>query len=295
VGPGRTLSHGARRQIAVILRNDRSGERVVETLLDAYGPALHDFIMLMVGPSDMADQVLADTVTAATHLAPRLQDDDLLTAWVFALARKLCRRHPPVVWREPEWRGLRDSSPQLRAARPASVPVAVIRMALLGIAPRDREFLLLSSTYCKLMSSDLAAVFGMSTDGAASAVADAHQRFEQALAMSATEVGYQREPGSRAPEIGELVGAALHGVTRPIPDDRVFHMALAPQAAGYRRELLSGMELAEHDGFPVLRAPRQLVGHPRPVEPGRHMGAGHHPRSPGVTSRRPPLPLRSAG
>jgi RNA polymerase sigma-70 factor (ECF subfamily) len=295
MGPGRTLSYGARREIAVILRNDRSGDRAVEVLLDAYGPALHDFIMLMVGPGDMADQVLADTVIAATCLVPRLPDDDQLTAWVFALARKLCRRHPPVVWRELEWRGLRDSSPGLRAARAACVPVAVIRMALLGIAPRDRELLLLSSTYCKLMSSDLAAVFGMSVDGAATAVAEAHQRFEQALAMSAALVGYQREPGSRAPEIGELVGAALRGVDRPMPDDRVFHMALAPQAAGYHRELLAGIELADYGGFPVLRSPRQIVGHPQVVEPGRLTRAGHRPRSPEVTSRHRPLPLRSAG
>ena len=170
-----------------------------------------------------------------------------------------------------------------RGEQPGPVPVDVVRMALLGIAPRDREFLLMSSTYCKLMSNDLAAVFGVSVDDAVTAVADAHRRFEQALAMSAAEVGYKRDPHTRAPEIGELIGLSLRGVDRPVPDDRVFYMALAPEAAAYRREVLSGIELGELDGFPMLRASRQ------PIE------SSDHPRSRQVQSRRPPRSLMPAG
>jgi hypothetical protein len=53
--------------------------------------------MLMVGPQDLADRVLAGTFVSATTLVDWLPDDDLLTAWVFALARQQCRQHPPVI------------------------------------------------------------------------------------------------------------------------------------------------------------------------------------------------------
>lgn len=255
VGPARSLSYGARHRLAAILRAHRDDSQAIEAVLRAYGAAFYDFIMLMVGPGEFADRVLADTMIAATGLVDWLRDDDLLTAWVFALARHQCRRHPPVVWRERHWRELRS----IPVDRSGSVPVEVVRMALLGIAPTDRELLLLSSTYCKLLSSDLAAIFGMSAEGTAEAVAGAHRRFEQALAMSAAEVGYQRDPRGRAPEIGELVGIAMRGVDRPVPTDRVLYMALAPAAAGHRREVLSSIELGRQDGFPVLRTSGRRV------------------------------------
>jgi len=238
---------------------------------------VHDFIILMLGPGDLADQVLADTAVAVTGLADWLPADDLLTAWVYAIARHQCRQYPPVVWREQQWRGLRERSAN-RSQHPSSVPVDVVRMALLGIAPRDRELLLLSSTYCKLMSSDLSAVFGMSTEGTAAAVAEAHQNFEQALAMSAAQVGYRRDPRSRAPEMGELVGVALDGVYRPLPADRVYYMVRAPEAARHRHEILSGIRLARQDGFPAVR-PRS-----RSIEAG---GSRHHDRSRQLDQGRP--------
>jgi DNA-directed RNA polymerase specialized sigma24 family protein len=273
VGPARSLSYGARQQLAAILRARWDRNRVVGALLHAYGAAVHDFIMLMIGPGNLADQVLADTVIAVTHLVDWLPDDDLLTAWVFAIARQQYRRHPPVVWQERRWQELRDATAAWGGWRTDSVPVPVVRMALLGIAPQDRELLLMSSTYCKLMSSDLAAIFGMTVDEAAAAVANAHRRFEEALAMSAAEVGYQRDPRSRAPEIGELIGIAMRGVNRLVPEDRVYYMALAPEAADYRREVLSGIGLAERDGFPVPRRHGRAVGvghRPRQMQPGRH-------------------------
>ena len=88
VGPARSLSYGARYRLAAILRTGRDADRVIGAFLDAYGAAVHDFVMLMLGPGDLADQVLADTVIAVINLVDWLRDDDLLTAWVFALARQ---------------------------------------------------------------------------------------------------------------------------------------------------------------------------------------------------------------
>jgi hypothetical protein len=143
--------------------------------------------------------------------------------------------------------------------RRGPVPVEVVQMAMLGIAPRDREILVLSSTYCKLLSSDLAAVFGIRGEDAAAAVATAHQRFEQALGMCAKEVGYRRDPRNRAPEIGELVGMVLSGVDRRLPVEQLFHVAQARDLAAYRHEVISRIRLNGGDGFPLLRNPGRAM------------------------------------
>jgi DNA-directed RNA polymerase specialized sigma24 family protein len=259
-GPARALGQGARRELAATLRCGDVG-RAADAFLAAYGSTVYDFIVLMVGPGELADRVVTDTALAVTYLAGWIRDDDLLSAWIFALARYECRSCTPVVWRERQWEGLRSLATNGPVGRRGSVPVDVVRMALLGLAPKDREILVLSSTYCKLLSSDLAAVFGISGADAAAAVAGAHRRFEQALAICAEEVGYRRDPRNRAPEIGELVGMVLSGTRRVLPVDQIFCAAQAPELTGYRREVVSRIRLNEHDGFPLPRIPGPASDH----------------------------------
>jgi len=267
-GPARGLSHGARRELAATLRRSGDVGRAVDSFLAAYGSTVYDFIVLMVGPGELADRVMTDTTLAVTYLAGWLRDDDLITAWVFALARYECRSYPPVVWRERQWEGLRSLAMDGPVGQRGSVPVDVVRMALLGLAPADREVLVLSSTYCKLLSSDLAAVFGISGADAAAVVGGARLRFEQALAICAEEVGYRRDPRNRAPEMGELVGMVLSGTRRVPPVDQVFWCAQARELAGYRREVVSRIRLNEHDGFPLPRIPGLATD---------HFAVPHHP------------------
>jgi DNA-directed RNA polymerase specialized sigma24 family protein len=264
----RGLSHGARRELAAALRRRGDVGRAVDQFLAAYAWTVYDFIVLMVGPGELADRVMTDTTLAVTYLAGWLRDDDLITAWVFALARYECRSYPPVVWRERQWQGLRSLAMDGPVGQRGSVPVDVVRMALLGLAPADREVLVLSSTYCKLLSSDLAAVFGISGADAAAVVGGARLRFEQALAICAEEVGYRRDPRNRAPEMGELVGIVLSGTRRVLPVHQVFWCAQARELAGYRREVVSRIRLNEHDGFPLPRIPGLARD---------HLAVPHHP------------------
>jgi DNA-directed RNA polymerase specialized sigma24 family protein len=274
-GPVRALSHRARRELAATFREGGHNGYAVNAFLTVYGSTLYDFVILMVGPGRLADRVLTDTLLSVTGLARWLQDEDLLTAWVFALARCECRRYPPVVWRGRQWEALRALAVNQPVERRGPVPVEVVQMAMLGIAPRDREILVLSSTYCKLLSSDLAAVFGIGSEDTAAAVATAHQRFEQALGMCAKEVGYRRDPRNRAPEIGELVGIVLSGVDRRLPVEQLFHVAQARELAAYRQEVISRIRLNGNDGFPLLwdqgRAMNNRGGFYRPdVRGDRH-------------------------
>lgn len=277
-GSARVLGHGARRELAATLRRRNAG-RAVDAFLAAYGSTVYDFIVLMLGPGELARRVVTDTTLAVTCLAGWLRDDDLLTAWVFALARHECRRYPPVVWREQQWEGMRSLAAGGPVGQRGSVPVAVVRMALLGLAPKDREVLILSSTYCKLLSSDLAAVFGISGEDAAAAVAGAHQRFEQALAMCAEEVGYRRHPRNRAPEMGELVGMVLDGTDRRLPVDRILHVAHARELDVYRREVVGRIRLDDRDGFPLPWYPERAMN---------HVGVPYHPPGTGAVQARDP-------
>ena len=299
VGPARALSHGARRELAATLRAGSNDGRAAGALLAAYGSPLYDFIMLMLGPGQLAGRVLTDTTVAVTGLARWLRDDDLLSAWVFALARHECRRYPPVVWRARQWEELRGLATDGPVGQRDSVPVDLVRMAVLGIAPKDREVLVLSSTYCKLLSSDLAAVFGISGEEAAAAVAGAHQRFEQALALCAEVVGYRRDPRNRTPEIGELVGMVLSGIDHRIPADQIVRAARAPELAAYRREVISRIRLNGQDGFPLPWSPGQAreqvdalrhLGEPRARQPVRPEAGPEWPPD----SRVPPSPDRTA-
>lgn len=249
-GLARRGTQSAKRELAVTLRSNWNDGSDAAALLTAYGEVLYDYIILMVGPGEVAERALTDTVVAATGLAGWLRDDDMLLAWIFALARHACRRHPPVVWREQQWDWMRSLAVNGPVGHGSAVPVGVLRMAVFGLAPRDREVMVLSSTRCKLLSTDLAAILRISRDDAVQAVTDAHRRFEQALALCAKEIGYQRDPHVRAPEIGEMVGMVLSGLHRPLPFRWIVHTAVAPEAMAYRREVLSRIWLSDVDGFP---------------------------------------------
>jgi DNA-directed RNA polymerase specialized sigma24 family protein len=248
-GLARRGTQSAKRELAATLRLNWNDGSDAAALLSAYGEVLYDYIILMVGPGEVAERVLTDTVVAATGLADWLQDDDMLLAWLFALARHACRQHLPVVWRERQWDWMRSLAANGPVGQGSAVPVGVLRMAVFGLAPRDREVMVLSSTRCKLLSTDLAAILRISPEDAVQAVIDAHRRFEQALALCAKEIGYQRDPHFRAPEIGEMVGMVLSGLHRPLPFRRIVHISVAPEALAYRREVLSRIRLSNVDGF----------------------------------------------
>jgi DNA-directed RNA polymerase specialized sigma24 family protein len=240
----------ANRRLAFTVRGGSRDRDIELALLAAHGEALFDYISLMVGPGEPAERVLADTVVAAVGLVGRLRDDDLFHAWLFALARQECRRYPPVVWRQQQWDGMRSLACDGPVGRRMAIPTEVVRMAVLGLAPSDREILVMSSTRCKLLSDDIAAIFLTSREEAVRAVAEAHQKFEQALAVCARTVGYQRDPRNRAPEIGELVGMVLSGIHRPLPTGRVMYVSRAPELAAHRQLVVSRIWLNRADGFP---------------------------------------------
>jgi DNA-directed RNA polymerase specialized sigma24 family protein len=248
----------ANRDLALTVRGRGRNRDAELALLVVHGEALFDFISLMVGPGEVAERVLADTTIAATSLVGGLRDDDLFHAWLFALARQECRRYPPVVWRERQWDGLRNLASRGPVGRRDAIPVEAVRMAVLGLAPSDREVLVLSSTRCKLLSGDVAAIFRASREEAVRSVAEAHRKFEEALAVCARTIGYQRDPRNRAPEIGELVGMVLSGIHRPLPTGRVLHVSRAPELAAYRRDVVARIRLNQLDGFPESWEPGAL-------------------------------------
>jgi DNA-directed RNA polymerase specialized sigma24 family protein len=245
----------ANRELASTLRADGNNGAAAMALLATHGEALYDFITLMLGFGDLAARALTDTAIAATSLAGRLREEEMLPAWLFALARHECRRHPPVVWRERHWQDLRRLARGGRVVQGAPLPAEVVRMAVLGLAPRDREVLVLASTRFKLLSRDLAAILEMSPEDVIGSVAMAQENFEQALALCARTVGYRRDPRNRPPEIGELIGIVLGGIRPPLPSRRIIHACQARELAAYRRDVRSRIDLADPDGFPRRSGP----------------------------------------
>jgi DNA-directed RNA polymerase specialized sigma24 family protein len=247
--------HSANRELASTLRAGGHNGVAATALLVTHGEALYDFITLMLGPGDLAARALTDTAIAATSLAGRLREEEMLPAWLFALARHECRRHPPVVWRERHWQDLRRLARGGRVVQGAPLPAKVVRMAVLGLAPRDREVLVLASTRFKLLSRDLAAILEMSPEDAIGSAATAQENFEQALALCARTVGYRRDPRNRPPEIGELIGMVLGGIRPPLPSRRIIHACQARELAAYRRDVKSRIDLGGPDGFPRRSGP----------------------------------------
>jgi RNA polymerase sigma factor (sigma-70 family) len=150
---------------------------------DRYAPALYGYCRSLLGEPAAAGDAVQDTFIVAVGALGGLREPGRLRPWLYAVARNECRRRlraraltvPPAAAGAPA-----DDTADLGADAESAELRAIVRAALAGLGPGDREVAELSLRY-GLDGQDLADVAGVSVSQAQALVARARARFEASL------------------------------------------------------------------------------------------------------------------
>ena len=152
---------------------------------DQHAQVLHAYCLSQLGEPAKAAGAVQDTFIVASSKASGLSQPDRLRAWLFAAARKEChRRLRADVPSAPLYESAQamDDTGQLSAITEQSELRAVVRAALAGLDPADREIAELNLRY-GLLDADLAAVLGVPLHQAHALASRASSRFEKSLGV----------------------------------------------------------------------------------------------------------------
>jgi RNA polymerase sigma factor (sigma-70 family) len=150
---------------------------------DRYAQPLHAYCCTMLGePSDAADAVQDTFVIAAAKLGG-LRDPSRLRPWLYAVARNECHRRlrgrataAPL----DDADEMADSAPDIGAAAEKAELRQLVRSALGGLNPGEREIIELNLRH-ELDGAELAAVLGVPRNQAHALASRARTQFETAL------------------------------------------------------------------------------------------------------------------
>lgn len=158
-----------------------------DQVYELYHQRLYGFLLRMVRRRDVAEDLLQETWIRLATNAGRLKEDTVLAAWLFTVARNVCRSYQR--WRILDseritelslsrYRSAEDGTPFEAAA--AGQLGAKLEAALAALPPRYREVLLLVGVE-RMSPSEAADVLGMKPDAV-------RQRLMRARSMIAEEV-----------------------------------------------------------------------------------------------------------
>ncbi len=166
--------------VAAIVAGQRGG---LAAAYDRYAQPLHGYCCTMLGePSDAADAVQDTFIIAAAKL-DGLRDPDRLRPWLYAVARNECHRRlrgrataAPL----DDADELADSAPDLGKAAEQAELRQIVRSALGGLNPGEREIIELNLRH-ELDGAELAAALGVPRNQAHALASRARTQFETAL------------------------------------------------------------------------------------------------------------------
>jgi RNA polymerase sigma factor (sigma-70 family) len=150
---------------------------------DRYAPALYGYGRSLLGEPAAAGDAVQDTFIVAVGALGGLGEPGRLRPWLYAVARNECHRRlraralavPPGTAGGPA-----DDAADLGADAESAELRAIVRAALAGLDPGDREIAELNLRH-DLDGQDLADVLGVSANQARALVSRARARFEASL------------------------------------------------------------------------------------------------------------------
>jgi RNA polymerase sigma factor (sigma-70 family) len=167
--------------VAAIVAGDPAG---LAEAYDRYAPALHAYCRsLLAEPADAADAVQDTFVVAASKL-DGLREPDRLRPWLYAVARNECHRRLRARARiaELDEAGeMTDASPEVGAAAERGELRRLVRAAIAGLNPGEREVIDLSLH--ELEGSDLASALGVPVNQAHALASRARAQLEKSLGV----------------------------------------------------------------------------------------------------------------
>jgi len=180
----RLATYGERMQdreiVAAIVAGQPGG---LAAAYDRYAQPLHAYCRTMLGePSDAADAVQDTFIIAAAKLGG-LRDPSRLRPWLYAVARNECHRRlrgrasaAPL----DDADEMADSAPDIGEAAEQAELRQLVRSALAGLNPADREIIELNLRH-ELDGAELAAALGVPRNQAHALASRARTQFETAL------------------------------------------------------------------------------------------------------------------
>ncbi len=163
-------------------------------------PGLYAFLLRMTGRREVAEDLLQETWLRLARSAPGLADDTELGAWLFTVARNLCRSHR-------RWQVLDLSRiGQLLRTPKASPPSPLeqlaatdaeraLERALAALSAGDRELLLLVGAE-GLTPTQAASVLGLRPDAARQRLLRARARLAEQLGDAAPDLSRKASGGA---------------------------------------------------------------------------------------------------
>ncbi len=160
------------------------GERAgLAAVYDRYAPRLYDYCVGMLRDRDAAADALHDALLIAADRAGQLRDPDKLRPWLYAIARNECHRLLRARKRETDLDAagdVRDTSVDLERDLRAAEAQALVRDAVAGLNPGDREVLNLTLRH-ELAGDELGAALGVPANHANALVSRARAQLERAV------------------------------------------------------------------------------------------------------------------
>lgn len=191
---------------AEILSGLRAGSSEAhEALYDAYAGDLYDYCYALLQDDAAAAAVLRETLLHVAASSDAMPDGCSLRAWLYALARGKCRAGGDRMIEHPV---------------PPGDPSALLLITVLGtLTARDREILELTGRH-GLSTTDLEPILGLPPEKVESLVAEARNRFDQAMTAELDRTGPVEYPALAAiTEGGDPLVLLFQAVPRTTPPE----------------------------------------------------------------------------
>lgn len=163
------------------------------TLFETYAPHVYRYAKLHGNSSELAEEVLQETMLAVWQRSAHLDEVDSLGAWIYGIARKKLADH----WRRVGATGSEvplDTIAPLHATPMGDSDTALdIRAVLAQLDPDARELLFLAF-YCGLRYEEVATIMQIPVGTVKSRVHYLRKRLRRAMSCT-TERTERRDPG----------------------------------------------------------------------------------------------------
>jgi RNA polymerase sigma factor (sigma-70 family) len=174
--------------VRLLVEGDSGG---LAAVYDRYAQRLYDYCVGMLRDRDGAADAVHDALLVAADRARQLRDPEKLRPWLYAIARNECLRLLRARRREADLDAagdIGDPSVDVERGLRSAEAVALVRDALAGLNPGDREVLDLTLRH-ELSGDELGAALGVPANHANALVSRARAQLERsvgALVMART-------------------------------------------------------------------------------------------------------------
>jgi DNA-directed RNA polymerase specialized sigma24 family protein len=226
----------------------------VQAVLDSHGVLIHEYLRLLLGDQIATVTTLTNTVLAALDNCQSLRDPGQLKPWLLTLARVKAHEYYPAGWDQFGERYLASVRPRpFASSREQRAMMVITDCALLRMWPDDRELIIASAPAYGFDRSELARIFGMTSDDVARYQASAWGAFTRAFDRSAAEAGYGQPPNAEA--ANSMYHRALSEIGAPSAAPsfaQIVKLATSPAVLEAHEDIRTCVGEVGHDGFPVV-------------------------------------------